>query len=260
MQMRCLIILLSFFSLDSIAQGASLYRWYPLKTRFPEGECMEMGRTSDGLEVANKVKLDMCRPDKVTIFWINNYCYEVDSGTMGKAYGKKIETELCTPKEIAFAFDFQKRQCWVVDKLTGGKEFRRKASKSECRPSTDELKIIFIAKPNSEVGGDCYETHKALGKQRWLYKLDIRDCKPDSTKFAWLSLGQYKGQCWEVENENPQLWSRPARTEDCKPKKTIFSLDRVSELKGICYEVDSETEGSRWALKVDTDKCFIKKE
>ena len=219
---------------------------------------MEMGTTSSGVEIANKVKPEICRPDKVTFAWINQQCFEVDSETEGSVYGKKIDKELCTPKEVAFAFDSVKRQCWVVDKATAGGQFRRQASKDECRPPSDDLKIVYIPTPNKEVGGDCFETHKTLGEQRWLYKLDIKECRPSSTRFAWLSLGQYKGQCWEVDNTNPKLWSMPAKTESCRPDKTLFSLDPISELKGTCYEVDSETVGSRWALKVDTEKCFVK--
>lgn len=253
------MILLSVLPDVTLAQSDSLYRWYPSKSRFPEGECVQVGRSTDGAEFAAKAKPEACRPEKTSTVWFRDQCFEVDSETQGQSFGKRVAPELCTPPETAFRFDPKSRRCWVVDATTGGEGYRREARSNECRPPEADLKKIFVPTPGAQVGGDCLEVHKELGDARWAKKLYESECRPTTgTRYAWLSTGPFKGACWETAMTGPQDWSAISKVENCRPEKTVFSYQRTDTLNGVCFEVDQETQGQRWALKVDAAKCLSK--
>lgn len=254
--MRWLIILLSVATFQTLAQSTSLlYRWYPIKERFPEGDCVQTGTSSDGKEYVEKLKPEACRPAALTTIWVRDTCYEVDVDTQGQSYGKKVDVNQCAPKETALYFNTATKECWLVDQATRGEKFRRRATLLECRPNENELKKVFVPRPQKLVGGDCLEVHKDLGDERWAKKLDILACKPSQTKFVWLSHSETSGECWESAETSAQEWSQLAKNQLCRPSQVTYVFKRESQTSGTCFEVDQETKGRHWAVKVPVSSC-----
>lgn len=253
-----MILLALPVSLVRAQESGKSFRWYPLKARFPEGECVEVGKDPSGNEFNERVKSDSCRPEKTTFLWLKGVCWEVDEATQGQGFGRKLDPKDCTPKDpqaTAFSFDSKKRECWLVDKATQGVAFKRQATLDECRPVESELKKVFVATPRAQVGGDCYEVHRELGETRWARKLDPAECRTQKTRYAWLSQGDLKGACWEVDEDGPQNWSMPTRALNCQPEKVQYRFQRTSEKSGLCWEVDRATNGLQWAIQTDTFHC-----
>lgn len=255
MKMPLLMILLLSPIEICLAQALQSYRWYPLKGRFPEGECVSFGTTTDGKELVEKLKSEACRPAKTTFVWQKEQCFEIDEATQGQRYGVRVAPELCAPSDSAFSFDPKSRQCWVVDRASAGSGFKRLAKGDECRPPESEIKLVFLPREDASVGGDCLEVHRELGEARWARRLDVRKCKPAETVFAWLSTGALKGECWETATTGPRVWSATAAAQNCRPSEVTHRFIRKSETTGDCFEVDRETQGQRWVQKTSTANC-----
>jgi hypothetical protein len=249
--MRCLIILLAvLISLNSWGQVNQ--RWYP-SARFPEGECVLVHSPSQGDSYVEKVKPEQCRPEKISYLMQNGTCYAVDAETGGRQFGLKEKTPVpCAPEGSLYSFEEKTRSCWLVDP-SGGLKFRARLDVKECRPDEADIVQKFIA--SGELQGECVETHKTLGTARWVKRLSNTECRPKELSYQWRSLGDLKGDCWEMAENDPASYVNKAPPLKCKPESTIYRFERKSEKSGDCFEVDRETEGMRWAQKTQSKFC-----
>ncbi|MFP5491821.1 MAG: hypothetical protein ACLGG0_09975 [Bacteriovoracia bacterium] len=248
--MRCLIILLLFPIAH--AQETS-FLWYPNKTRFPEGECVQKHTPSNGDSFVGKARPEDCRPEKTSYLWLKDNCYEVDQETQGQLFGVRVrDIHKCAPADALYAFNQEKRECWLVDP-SGGQKFRAKLNPQECRPPEDEIKKEFKLNQNG-LGGECVEIHKTQGSARWEKRILVYECKPKNVTALWRKTGELKGECWLTGDT--ESYSEKVAFSSCRPKNVSYRFVRTSEKTGDCFEVDSETQGDQYASKVKPELCI----
>jgi hypothetical protein len=250
--MRCLIILL--FLTSAFAQETN-FLWYPTKGRFPEGECVQKHTPSNGDAFVGKAKVQECRPDKTSYLWLNDTCYEVDQATQGQLYGiRESDIHKCAPPDALYAFNQEKRECWLVDP-SGGQKFRAKLKIQECRPPEEEIKKEFKLNANG-LGGECLEIHKTQGSARWEKRVLANECRPKNATALWRKTGELKGECWLTGEA--EAYSEKVAFSTCRPQNVSYRFVRTSEKSGDCFEVDTETQGDQYALKVKPEQCIEK--
>jgi hypothetical protein len=231
-----------------------MIRWYPSASRFPEGECVRLHAPSGGDSYVEKVRLEECRPAKVSLLWLNNNCYEVDAETQGKSFGMRLKSpHPCAPADALYSFDASTQTCYLVDS-SGGLKFKAKLELRECEPPKEELKLSFVLDKERMLGA-CFEIHRTLGEARWKRKTETYRCRPKETYFAWKPKGQFEGECWEVSMLGAEDFLDRTAAKNCRPEKVEYLFERKAEKYGDCFEVDSETQGQKWSQRVAASLC-----
>jgi len=177
--------------------------------------------------------------------------------------------------------------CFEVDLETHGKKYKKKKSKSYCRPPKKELGYIWVQDPSGP-GGKCYEIDKkSSGKNYSNYSL-WKNCLPENVSYELiegkcyiyaniadgspflypttknkclskeltikfiLSTTGRSGKCVGIDTESGETITKPL--SKCKPKQTYFQSIKDSSELSQCYEI-AQSGPTNYIKKVNSEKC-----
>jgi hypothetical protein len=176
--------------------------------------------------------------------WVGN-CFQLDSLTFGKNFRAKVDKKFCKPIDTIIWFNTKDGKCYERD-INPGFVYAKSIDRKNCKPKETTFQFA-----NFNDRKACYEFDtKTNGKQFFELKND-KKCDSDKTVYKFL-LGKYRtGKCYHL---NKNQAATQVKINFCKPKKTNYVFHRLSDFKGQCYELRVLGE-KFYSKKVSIENC-----
>lgn len=251
---------------DTYSEG--LNKCKPDETQFlpVKGEkytdCYEVAVNGGPAAYIKKVSRENCRPEELKITWVqttefSGKCLRTNSDqSFSEPLDYKKCLELYETQHSFLPSSIKRGFCMVVDKETGGGQFRQRVREEDCRPEklayrliVDEDKQLCLSyDPENPDGG--YRKEVGLSK-----------CSTGKKDFRWVQDEKfpYKGKCWRTVVTGGIEKDRDVEDQFCKPAKLkyVFHVPDPTEdpLRGRCYGVHPEGGPAYFSQRVNHKKC-----
>ncbi len=227
--------------------------------RRTSGTCYEVDKETQGYQYARLAAVEECRPKEVNLQWIKPNCYERGMREDGVEYRVTKLANVCLSLvETSLLWVSNGRpfdgNCFLIDAKTAGTQVREQVDTIRCRP--DNVVKTWVPNPRDPLTGRCYELDPVLGANGYARSLPDDQCLQSASEYGWQKTGEFTGICYQRQlSQNQHEVTKQVAHRYCHPPQTKEKFFKTSVKSGVCALVDAHTEGERFKVQIETEKC-----
>ncbi|MCR9204161.1 MAG: hypothetical protein NXH75_06265 [Halobacteriovoraceae bacterium] len=225
-------------------------------------ECYEVAVEGGPAVYIKKVSRENCRPEELFITWIQTKkftgkCLRTNSD---KSFQEPLDFRKCLDlynTEHSFIPTSVKRGfCMIVDKETGGGQFRQRVRDEDCKPKKTASRLIL------EEGRQlCIQYDPENPEGGYRKDVGLSRCSTGKKDYRWVQdeVFPFKGECFRTVVTGQIEKDRDVEDQFCRPKKLKFVFhvqDPENEpLRGKCYGVHPVGGPAYYSQRINQKKC-----